>query len=89
MSPPPCLGRVRWILCNRIKKGELIIIPIMAMNRDKSLWGDDAAEFRPERWEKIPEAVNAIPGVWSNMLSFLGGPRSCVGYRFSIAHAAG
>ncbi|KAK0229081.1 cytochrome P450 [Armillaria nabsnona] len=68
-----------------IKKGELIIIPIMAMNRDKSLWGDDAAEFRPERWEKIPEAVNAIPGVWSNMLSFLGGPRSCIGHRFSVA----
>ncbi|SJL04938.1 uncharacterized protein ARMOST_08309 [Armillaria ostoyae] len=68
-----------------IKKGELIIIPIMAINRDKSLWGDDAAEFRPERWENVPEAVNTIPGVWSNTLSFLGGPRSCIGYRFSIA----
>lgn len=40
----------RWIYCNRIKKDELIIIPIMAMNRDKSLWGDDAAEFRCVRF---------------------------------------
>ncbi|PBK62890.1 cytochrome P450 [Armillaria solidipes] len=62
-----------------IMKGELIIISIM------SLWGDDAAEFRPERWEKIPETVDTIPGAWSNTLSFLGGPRSCIGYRFSIA----
>ena len=40
--------------------------------------------YRPERWEKPPEAANSIPGVWGNMLSFLGGPHSCIGYRFSI-----
>ncbi|KAG7453116.1 cytochrome P450 monooxygenase [Guyanagaster necrorhizus] len=68
-----------------IKKGEMIDIPIMALNRDKSLWGEDAEEYRPERWEKIPEAVQAIPGVWGNMMTFIGGPRSCIGYRFSIA----
>jgi len=39
---------------------------------------------RPERWESTPKAVNSIPGVWSNILSFLGGPRACIGYRFSI-----
>ncbi|PBK83174.1 cytochrome P450 monooxygenase [Armillaria gallica] len=68
-----------------VRKGETIDIPISALNRDKSLWGEDAEEYRPERWEKIPEAVHAIPGVWGNMMTFLGGPRSCIGYRFSIA----
>ncbi|KAK0455182.1 cytochrome P450 [Desarmillaria tabescens] len=68
-----------------VKKGEMITIPIMALNRDKSLWGEDAEDYRPERWEKVPEAVHTIPGVWGNMMTFIGGPRSCIGYRFAIA----
>ncbi|KAG5642331.1 hypothetical protein DXG03_003006 [Asterophora parasitica] len=40
--------------------------------------------YRPERWEKVPEAVSSIPGVWGHMLTFLGGPRACIGYRFSL-----
>lgn len=40
--------------------------------------------LRPERWENLPDAVSSIPGVWGNLLSFLGGPRSCIGYRFSL-----
>ena len=39
---------------------------------------------RPERWENLPEAVSAIPGVWGHLLSFIGGPRACIGYRFSL-----
>ncbi|THV01377.1 cytochrome P450 [Dendrothele bispora CBS 962.96] len=67
-----------------VEKGQTIFIPILAMNRDPKLWGEDAKEFRPERWEKVPEAVSAIPGVWGNLLTFLGGARSCIGYRFSL-----
>jgi hypothetical protein len=40
--------------------------------------------YRPERWQNIPDAVSAIPGVWANILSFLGGPRACIGYRLSL-----
>ncbi|KNZ77018.1 Bifunctional P-450/NADPH-P450 reductase [Termitomyces sp. J132] len=67
-----------------IPKGQTLMIPIIAVNRDKSVWGEDAREFRPERWENIPEAATHIPGVWGNMLTFLGGPRACIGYRFSL-----
>ena len=41
--------------------------------------------FRPERWEKVPEAVTAVPGVWGIILSFMGGPCGCIGYRFALA----
>lgn len=40
--------------------------------------------FRPERWESIPEAATSIPGIWGNMLTFLGGQRACIGFRFSL-----
>jgi cytochrome P450 len=39
---------------------------------------------RPERWEAIPEAAKAIPGVFSNLLTFAAGTHACIGYRFSI-----
>ncbi|KAI0791591.1 cytochrome P450 [Irpex lacteus] len=67
-----------------IKKGDTILIPMQAVNRWKPYWGQDAAEFRPERWEQPPETISSIPGVFGNILSFLGGPRACIGYRFSL-----
>ncbi|CAA7265269.1 unnamed protein product [Cyclocybe aegerita] len=69
----------------RIRKGQTMAIPLLAVNSRKALWGDDASEFRPERWEHTPKAASAIPGVWSNLLTFLGGPRACIGYRLSLA----
>ncbi|KAJ7740499.1 cytochrome P450 [Mycena olivaceomarginata] len=68
----------------RIRKGELLLIPIIALNRDVEIWGQDAMEFVPERWDAPPPGSSAIPGVWGHMLTFLGGPRSCIGYRFSL-----
>ncbi|KAH9483580.1 Cytochrome P450 monooxygenase 205 [Psilocybe cubensis] len=67
-----------------VRKGQTVIIPITPINRSKSLWGEDASLFKPERWYNIPEDVAAIPGVWGNTLSFLGGPRACIGYRFAL-----
>ncbi|KAJ6630229.1 cytochrome P450 [Mycena sp. CBHHK59/15] len=68
----------------KVKKGQTIMIPILAMNRDANIWGPDAMEFVPERWESLTPISNVLPGVWGNMLTFLGGPRACIGYRFSL-----
>jgi len=68
----------------RISKGDTIFIPILALNRSPALWGEDSMEFKPERWASLPEAISSIPGVWGNMLTFLGGPRACIGYRFTL-----
>jgi hypothetical protein len=32
----------------------------------------------------VPETVKSVPGVWGNVLSFLGGAHACIGYRFSL-----
>ncbi|EKM83173.1 hypothetical protein AGABI1DRAFT_118526 [Agaricus bisporus var. burnettii JB137-S8] len=75
-------GRERNVL--EIRKGQTIFIPILAINRSTEIWGEDAGEFRPERWQSVPEAAGTIPGIWGNMLTFLGGQRACIGYRFSL-----
>lgn len=67
-----------------VRKGQTVLIPILLLNRSKSIWGEDSFEFKPERWQSTPEAATHIPGVWGNMLTFLGGPRACIGYRFSL-----
>ncbi|KAJ7225002.1 cytochrome P450 [Mycena rebaudengoi] len=68
-----------------IRKGQEIYLPLLAVNTDKALWGEDAAEFKPERWDHLPEAVKAIPSVWSHLMTFFAGPHNCIGFRFSVA----
>ncbi|KAF9265256.1 cytochrome P450 [Marasmius fiardii PR-910] len=75
-------GRKHAVL--EVKKGQQIQIPILGINRDKTLWGEDAEEFKPDRWQNLPESVNGIPGVWGNIMTFLGGSHACIGWRFSL-----
>ncbi|RDB26333.1 hypothetical protein Hypma_006808 [Hypsizygus marmoreus] len=63
-----------------------IIISVLNSNRDPALWGPDSYEWKPERWlSPLPEAlVNAhIPGIYSHLMTFLGGGRACIGFKFS------
>ena len=63
----------------------------MNFNVSNEIWGPDAAIFNPDRhlrhdpYEKTEGAAKRVPGVWRNQLSFLGGPRNCIGYRFALA----
>ncbi|KAJ7100379.1 cytochrome P450 [Mycena epipterygia] len=68
----------------RITKGQSVVVPILAVNRDPTIWGPDAHQFVPERWERTPAISTSIPGIWGQMLTFFGGPRACIGYRMSI-----
>jgi len=51
------------------------------------IWGADAEVFNPDRYASPPKGSNPnqVPGVWGNILSFLGGTRNCIGYRFALA----
>ncbi|EPS92689.1 hypothetical protein FOMPIDRAFT_1137457, partial [Fomitopsis schrenkii] len=42
--------------------------------------------WKPERWlSTLPTAVteSRIPGVYSNLMTFSGGKRACIGFKFS------
>ncbi|KAI0743350.1 cytochrome P450 [Daedaleopsis nitida] len=67
-----------------IGKGDRVVIPVTALHTHKAIWGEDAFEFRPERWDNPPEAISSIPGVFGHILTFLGGPHACIGYRFAL-----
>ncbi|KAI9059128.1 cytochrome P450 [Trametes sanguinea] len=68
----------------KIAKGNKVILPILALHRSKEIWGEDVLEFKPERWEQPPDAIAHVPGIWGHLLAFIGGPRACIGYRFSL-----
>jgi cytochrome P450 len=65
-----------------IPKGTTIIISLLAINTSTALWGDDAQEFRPERWLGDESRNNF------SFLTFLHGPRSCIGQKFAVAEFA-
>ncbi|KAF9254641.1 cytochrome P450 [Marasmius fiardii PR-910] len=63
-----------------------ILISIVNSNRNKAIWGEDADEWKPERWlSPLPQVlVDAkVPGVYSHLMTFNGGGRSCIGFKFS------
>ena len=71
-----------------IPKGTAVhIVPAMT-NHDKSLWGPDADQFNPDRWLGPGRANTG--GANSNyaFLTFLHGPRSCIGQGFAKGELA-
>ncbi|EIN04859.1 cytochrome P450 [Punctularia strigosozonata HHB-11173 SS5] len=69
-----------------IRKNQGIFVGITMANRNSAIWGPDAAEWKPHRWLKpLPHSVTdaRIPGVYSNQLTFIGGSRACIGFKFS------
>ncbi|GAB5591016.1 Cytochrome P450 4V2 [Umbelopsis nana] len=63
-----------------IPKGSTVFIPPAVTQRMKSIWGEDALEFRPSRWDE-PLAQAAGPYTY---MPFLAGGRQCIGNRFAL-----
>ncbi|KAK7047153.1 hypothetical protein VNI00_006819 [Paramarasmius palmivorus] len=68
--------------------GTTLFVSIAGANRLESLWGADAKEWKPTRWltggQKTNQPATRLPGIFAGTLSFLGGGRSCPGYKFAL-----
>lgn len=71
-----------------VPKGTTIILASWAVNMSKELWGEDASDFNPDRW--LGPGRTNTGGAESNyaFLTFLHGPRSCIGQAFARAEFA-
>jgi cytochrome P450 len=71
-----------------IPAGTTLFIVPWAINRLPALWGPDSEEFVPDRWiDKETGRATMNGGADSNyaFLTFLYGPRACIGERFARA----
>ncbi|XP_058744103.1 cytochrome P450 704C1-like [Vicia villosa] len=64
-----------------VRKGDMVCYQPYAMGRMKFIWGDDAEEFRPERW--LDENGIFQPESPFKFTAFQAGPRICLGKEFA------
>ncbi|KAJ4881262.1 hypothetical protein Rs2_38317 [Raphanus sativus] len=62
---------------HRVEPSTKILFCLYSLGRMKSVWGEDASDFRPERW--ISETGSSIHVPSYKFLSFNAGPRTCLG----------
>ncbi|KFA81731.1 hypothetical protein S40288_05998 [Stachybotrys chartarum IBT 40288] len=66
-----------------VRPGEAVGYCVYAMHRRKDIYGEDADQFRPERWEG-----DQLKDVGWGYLPFNGGPRTCLGQEFALLEVA-
>ncbi|KAK1221467.1 hypothetical protein PQX77_015701 [Marasmius sp. AFHP31] len=71
-----------------VQKGQRIRVDISSYNRLESVWGEDADKWNPQRHVRMDsepeEKKQAQVGLFGNMLTFSGGPKGCIGWRFAL-----
>ncbi|KAG2352079.1 cytochrome P450 [Suillus spraguei] len=65
-----------------VAKHQAIIMSIVAANHNQAVWGEDASEWKPERWLNSTQA-GVKDGVRYQVMTFLAGNRSCIGLKFA------
>ncbi|GMR38840.1 hypothetical protein PMAYCL1PPCAC_09036 [Pristionchus mayeri] len=61
----------------KFEEGDMVATDTWSLHMDKQIWGEDAEEFRPERW--LEESTRARAA----FQAFGEGPRMCIGMRLA------
>ncbi|XVF18414.1 hypothetical protein REPUB_Repub11eG0019400 [Reevesia pubescens] len=87
---PPAIALARSIP-KQIKLGNLLLpagvevsLPVLLIHHDQELWGDDANEFKPDRFS---EGVSKATKNQVIFFPFSWGPRICIGQNFALMEA--
>jgi cytochrome P450 len=85
--PVPNVGREAVADCEiggyHVPKGAQIALVQWMTHRDKRWYGDDAEQFRPERWDN--DLAKRLPRC--AYFPFVDGPRVCIGSHFAMMEA--
>lgn len=65
----------------KVPRGTMITFPVATLHRSKEVWGLDADEFNPMRFERGASRAAKYPYA---MLAFSHGPRACVGKNYAM-----
>uniref|UniRef100_A0ACD5XY45 Uncharacterized protein n=1 Tax=Avena sativa TaxID=4498 RepID=A0ACD5XY45_AVESA len=65
----------------KVPKGTMVTIPLPILHRDKEVWGQDADEFNPLRFEN---GLSKASTHRHALLAFSYGPRICAGQNFAM-----
>ncbi|KIY62500.1 cytochrome P450 [Cylindrobasidium torrendii FP15055 ss-10] len=75
-----------------VQKGERLLLSFRTYNRQhqradysrlRAVWGDDAAEWNPNRFLD-GRPINSSIGLFGNVMNFSSGVRSCLGWKFAV-----
>ncbi|THU91616.1 cytochrome P450 [Dendrothele bispora CBS 962.96] len=67
-----------------VRKWQRIRVNVSNYHRLQSVWGPDADTWNPERHINDSLKKETTLGVFANLLSFSGGVRACIGWRFAL-----